>query len=70
MKLLIQLLLILFVGCLAMWIFRKLLWACIKFSVLNHAKKHPEDVPRTEGLVFNKKTKKLEADSRPILPSE
>ena len=70
MKLLIQLLLILFVGCLAMWIFRKLLWACIKFSVLNHAKKHPKDVPRTEGLVFNKKTKKLEADSRPILPSE
>ena len=70
MKLLVQLLLIIFLGCLAMWLFRKLLWACIKFSVLIHAKKHPEDVPRTEGLVFNKKTKKLEADSRPILPSE
>ncbi len=53
-----------------MGLFYKLLWACIKFSVLIHAKKHPEDVPRTEGLVFNKKTKKLETDSRPILPAE
>ena len=43
MKLLIQLLLILFLGCLAMWLFRKLLWACIKLSVLIHAQKHPED---------------------------
>ena len=70
MKLLIQLSLIFFLGCLAMWLFRKLLWACIKLSVLIHTQKHPEDIPRTEGLVFNKKTKKLEPDSRPILPEE
>ncbi len=70
MKLLIQLFLIFFLGCLAMWLFRKLLWACIKLSVLIHAQKHPEDIPRTEGLVFNKKTKKLEPDSQPILPGE
>lgn len=45
MKLLIQLFLIFFLGCLAMWLFRKLLWACIKLSVLIHAQKHPEDIP-------------------------
>ncbi len=52
------------------WLTNKLIVACIDLYYLLRAKKHPEKFPRTEGIVFNKKTRKLEADSRPILPLE
>lgn len=70
MVLLIKLLLTAICGTLSVWCIRKLIFAWYEFCDLWQAKKHPENFFHTEGVVFNKKTKKLEESSRPILPSE
>lgn len=55
---------------LLVWAFSKLLKAWYNLKALSYEKKHPGSLPRSCGLVFNKKTGKLEADSRPLLPFE
>lgn len=70
MEAVIQIFLMIILGVLACWCFNKLLWSWYKFTAARRARKHPEDFPRTGSMVFNKKTKQLEADSRPILPEE
>lgn len=61
---------IIVLGCLLFWLAGKLISGCVDFYYICRAQKHPEKFPRTDGLVYNRKTKKLEADSRPLLPGE
>ena len=70
MELLIDIFLLIVLACLLMWCFRKLLWNIYKLQDICWAKKHPDTFPREEHIVFNKKTGKLEPDSRPILPTD
>ena len=70
MLLLIKLLLIAVLGTVSVWCLKKLIFAWYEFCDLRQAKKHPENFFHTDSVVFNKKTKKLEESSRPILPSE
>ncbi len=70
MKLLIDIFLLIVLVCLLMWCFKKLLWNIYKLQDIRRAEKHPEAFPREEHVVFNKKTGKLEEDSRPILPTD
>ena len=70
MGLLTKLVLIAVLGTLLVFCFRKLIFAWYEFCDLWQAKKHPADFFHTDGIVFNKKTQKLEESSRPILPSE
>ena len=50
------------------WCVRKLVRIWFNLGAFCKHQKHPENAPRTGGLVFNKKTGKLEEDSRIILP--
>ena len=52
------------------WAFGKLLKSIFNLRAINRAKKYHYAEPRTCGMVLNKKTQKLEADSRLILPFE
>lgn len=70
MELLIKFLLIAVLGGFLVLCFKKLIFACYKLFDLRQAEKHPENFPQNDGIVFNKKTKKLEENSRPVLPSE
>lgn len=70
MGLLTKLVLIAVLGTLSVFCLRKLIFAWYEFCDLRQAKKHPENFFHTDSVVFNKKTKKLEESSRPILPSE
>lgn len=70
MELLIKLLLIAICGVLLIWCLRKLIFLWYTLRDLWQAEKHPENFFHTDGVVFNKKTKKLEESKRPILPSE
>ena len=63
-----QILLLILLAIIFMWAFKKLLESIFNFQTLMREKKHPGSVPRTAGMVLNKKTGKLEADSHPILP--
>lgn len=57
-------------GLVLVWGFSKLLKTCYNLKALFYEKKHPGSLPRSCGIVFNKKTGKLEADNRPLLPFE
>lgn len=46
----------------------KIVQCMLNLKSLSYAKKHPYNVPRTDGIVFNKKTSKLEEDSSQMLP--
>ena len=70
MKLLIDIFLLIVLVCLLMWCFKKLLWNIFKLQDIRRAEKYPEAFPREEHVVFNKKTGKIEEDSRPILPTD
>lgn len=59
---------LIFCAILFIWAFTKLLKSIFNLQELCRGRKHPSSVPRTAGMVVNKKTKKLEADSRQILP--
>ncbi len=66
----IKMLLIVILFLLLKWSIVKLIKTIFNLIVLIKANKHPEDYPRTSGgIVFNKKTGKLEGSgSKPILP--
>jgi hypothetical protein len=53
-----------------LWAFSKLLKCIFNLQALKREMKNPGALPRTCGMVLNKKTRKLEADSRPIVPFE
>ena len=70
MVLLTKLLLTVVLGAISIFCLKKLIFAWYKLCDLWQAEKHPENFFHTDGVVFNKKTKKLEESSHPILPSE
>lgn len=70
MELLVKVLLLVVLGIFLILCLRGLIFAWYKLYDLRQAEKHPENFFHTDGVVFNKKTKKLEDSSRPILPSE
>lgn len=57
-------------GCVSVWVIKKLIFCFYNLQTLIKAKKNPQDYPRTSGsIVFNKKTKKLEeTGGKTILP--
>lgn len=63
-----QILLLILLAIIFMWAFKKLLESIFNLQALMREKKQPGSLPRTVGMVLNKKTGKLEADSRTILP--
>ena len=61
---------LIFLAIVFCWAFTKLLKSIFNLRAINRAKKYYYAGPRTCGMVLNKKTQKLEADSRLILPFE
>lgn len=49
---------------------KRLFFAVLNLRALINYKKHPESINQRHGIVYNKKTGKLEADQSPILPFE
>lgn len=49
---------------------KRLFFAILNLNALRQYKKHPDPMNQRHGIVYNRKTKKLEADQSPILPYE
>ena len=50
------------------WATKKIIKAILNLRALYLGKKHPYGQPRSAGMVYNKKTAKLEADNKQVLP--
>ncbi len=49
---------------------KRLFFAILNLRALIEYKKNPDPINQRHGIVYNKKTGKLEADQSPILPYE
>lgn len=65
-----QLLLLAFLVCFICFCIRQIIRAYYNYKALQYEQKHPGSLPRSGGgIVFNKKTRKLEGSpGKPILP--
>ena len=59
---------LIFCCAIACWAVKKIIKSILNLRALHFGKKYPYGQPRTAGMVYNKKTCKLEADNRQILP--
>ena len=49
---------------------KRLIFAILNLNALRQYKKHPDPISQRHGIIYNKRTGKLEADQSPILPYE
>ena len=59
---------VILLGGVAMFLVKGLVEAIINLNVIKHEKQMPDLAKQRNGIVYNKKTKKLEADQSLILP--
>lgn len=52
----------------ALYAVKKIIFAILNLRALNQYRKSPDSISQRQGIVYNKRTKKLEADQSPILP--
>lgn len=59
---------VILLGGVAMYLIKELVEAIINLKVINREKQMPDLAKQRNGIVYNKKTHKLEADQSMILP--
>lgn len=64
----LNLLKIILLTIVAIYAIIKIILAILNLRALNQYRKSPDAIHQRQGIVYNKRTKKLEADQSPILP--